>query len=49
MYERYLAYDPRHSRYWELVAIMSGNAPTPGTTADWNFIAEAVKIHLAVK
>ncbi len=49
MYERYLAYDPRHSRYWELVAIMTGNAPTPGTVADWNFIAEAVKIHLAAQ
>lgn len=47
MYERYLAYDPRHSRYWELVAIMSGHAATPGTVADWNFVADAVKIHLA--
>ena len=47
MYERYLSYDPRHSRYWELVAIMTGRAATPGTVADWNFIADAVKIHLA--
>jgi hypothetical protein len=47
MYERYLAHDPRHSRYWELVGIMTGSAPAPGTAADWNFIAEAVKIHLA--
>jgi DNA-binding transcriptional MerR regulator len=47
MYERYVAYDPRHSRYWELVAIMTGHASAPGTVADWNFIAEAVKIHLA--
>ena len=47
MYERYLSYDPRHSRYWELVATMTGRATTPGTVADWNFIAEAVKIHLA--
>jgi DNA-binding transcriptional MerR regulator len=47
MYERYLAYDPRHSRYWELVAIMTGQAAAPGTAADWSFVAEAVKIHLA--
>jgi DNA-binding transcriptional MerR regulator len=47
MYERYLSYDPRHSRYWELVAIITGNASGPGTAADWSFIADAVKIHLA--
>lgn len=47
MYERYLAYDPRHSRYWELVAIMTGRASAPGTVADWSFVAEAVKLHLA--
>jgi DNA-binding transcriptional MerR regulator len=47
VYERYLAYDPRHARYWELVAIMTGHASAPGTVADWGFIAEAVKIHLA--
>ncbi len=47
MYERYLSYDPRHARYWELLAIMTGHAAGAGTVADWNFIAEAVKIHLA--
>jgi len=47
MHERYLAYDPRHARYWELVAIMTGSPAGAGTVADWNFIAEAVKIHLA--
>ena len=47
MYERYLAYDPRHPRYWELIAIMTGHAAASGTVADWNFIADAVKIHLA--
>ena len=47
MYERYLAYDPRHARYWELVAIMTGHATAPGSVADWNFVADAVKIHLA--
>ena len=47
MYERYVAYDPRHARYWELVAIMTGNASAPGSAADWRFIADAVKIHLA--
>jgi len=47
MYERYLAYDPRHARYWELVATMTGHASAPGTAADWAFIADAVKLHLA--
>jgi DNA-binding transcriptional MerR regulator len=47
IYERYLSYDPRHARYWELVAIMTGRASAPGTVADWSFVAEAVKIHLA--
>lgn len=49
MYERYLAFDPRHARYWELVAIVTGHASGPGTVADWSFIADAVKIHLAPK
>jgi DNA-binding transcriptional MerR regulator len=47
IYERYLAFDPRHARYWELVAIMTGHAAQPGSVADWSFIADAVKIHLA--
>lgn len=47
MYERYLSFDPRHPRYWELVAIMTGHVSAPGTVADWTFIADAVKIHLA--
>jgi DNA-binding transcriptional MerR regulator len=47
MYERYLSFDPRHPRYWELIAIMTGHASAPGTVADWSFIADAVKIHLA--
>jgi DNA-binding transcriptional MerR regulator len=47
IHERYLSFDPRHARYWELVAIMTGHASAPGTVADWTFIAEAVKIHLA--
>jgi DNA-binding transcriptional MerR regulator len=47
MYERYLSYDPRHARYWELVAIMTGHASGPGSVADWSFIADAVRIHLA--
>jgi DNA-binding transcriptional MerR regulator len=47
MYERYLSFDPRHVRYWELVAIMTGQASAPGTVADWTFIADAIKIHLA--
>jgi DNA-binding transcriptional MerR regulator len=47
MYERYLSFDPRHARYWELIAIMTGHASAPGTVADWTFIADAVKIHLA--
>jgi hypothetical protein len=47
MYERYVSFDPRHARYWELIAIMTGHASAPGTVADWTFIADAVKIHLA--
>ena len=47
MYERYLAYDSRHIRYWELIATVTGRPAAPGTVADWNFIAEAVKFHLA--
>lgn len=47
IYERYLSYDPRHVRYWELVSIMTGQPSGPGTVADWNFVAEAIKIHLA--
>jgi DNA-binding transcriptional MerR regulator len=46
MYERYLAYDPRHARYWELVGILSGQSPAAGSAADWAFIADAVKLHL---
>lgn len=47
IYERYVPYDPRHVRYWELVAIMTGQAVAPGSSADWSFIADAVKVHLA--
>lgn len=47
MYERYVAFDPRHPRYWDLLAIVTGRATMPGTLADWQFIAQAVKIHLA--
>jgi DNA-binding transcriptional MerR regulator len=47
IYERYLTFDPRHPRYWELMAIVSGRQTMPGTVADWQFFAEAVKIHLA--
>lgn len=47
VHERYLAFDPRHARYWELMAIVSGRPTMPGSVADWQFIAEAVTIHLA--
>jgi DNA-binding transcriptional MerR regulator len=47
MYERYLAFDPRHPRYWELMAIVSGRPIMPGTVTDWHFVADAVKFHLA--
>lgn len=49
IYERYLAFDSRHARYWELMAIVSGRPSLPGTAADWQFVAEAVRIHLAVR
>jgi DNA-binding transcriptional MerR regulator len=44
--ERFERHDPRASRYWELVAIMSGRPPAVGNVEDWRFIAEAVKAHL---
>lgn len=47
MYERYLAFDSRHPRYWELMAIVSGRPTMPGTVSDWQFVADAVKFHLA--
>jgi DNA-binding transcriptional MerR regulator len=47
IYERYLSYDPRHARYWELLGTITGHAAGAGTVADWSFIADAVKIHLA--
>jgi DNA-binding transcriptional MerR regulator len=45
--ERFERHDPRASRYWELVAIMSGrpSAPVP-SVEDWRFITEAVKHHI---
>jgi DNA-binding transcriptional MerR regulator len=44
--ERFERHDPRASRYWELVAVMSGRPPAVGNVEDWRFIAEAVKVHL---
>jgi DNA-binding transcriptional MerR regulator len=45
--ERFERHDPRASRYWELVAIMTGR---PGGNAprvdDWRFVADAIKHHL---
>jgi hypothetical protein len=45
--DRFEKHDPRASRYWELVGIMSGRAPAVGNVADWRFVAEAIKTHLA--
>jgi DNA-binding transcriptional MerR regulator len=45
--DRFEKHDPRASRYWELVAVMSGRAPAVGNVADWRFVAEAIKAHLA--
>jgi hypothetical protein len=45
--DRFLNHDPRASRYWELIAIMSGRPAPVGNVDDWRFIAEAVKHHLA--
>jgi DNA-binding transcriptional MerR regulator len=47
IYDRYLTFDARHPRYWELMSIVTGRQTMPGTVADWHFLAEAVKIHLA--
>jgi DNA-binding transcriptional MerR regulator len=45
--ERFERHDPRASRYWELVAVMSGRPPAVGNVDDWRFIAEAATTHLA--
>lgn len=44
LYERH---DPRASRYWELVAIMKGQSPDSSPNREWNWIAAAMKHHLA--
>jgi DNA-binding transcriptional MerR regulator len=44
--DRFEKHDPRASRYWELVGVMSGRAPAVGNVADWRFIAEAIKTHV---
>lgn len=45
--ERFERHDPRASRYWELVATMSGRPSSPvASVADWRFITDAVKHHL---
>jgi DNA-binding transcriptional MerR regulator len=45
--DRFEKHDPRASRYWELVGIMSGRAPAVGNVEDWRFVADAIKTHLA--
>ena len=47
IYQRYIEFDPRHPRYWELLAIVTGRAAMPGGVLAWRFIADAVVIHLA--
>jgi hypothetical protein len=42
---RFAAHDTRASRYRELLAIMNNEPSSTGTTEDWTFIAEAVKLH----
>lgn len=47
IYQRYLVQDARLPRYWELLGIMTGSSPIPGSADDWRFIADAIKRHLA--
>lgn len=44
---RYAAHDSRAVRYWELVAIMKGEAPQTSPNREWNWIIDAMKHHLA--
>ncbi len=45
--QRFRDHDPRASRYWELIAIIKGQPAMSGPIEEWNWIAEAVTIHLA--
>lgn len=45
--QQYAQHDPRASRYWELVAIMRGQSVDASPHAEWNWIAAAMKHHLA--
>jgi DNA-binding transcriptional MerR regulator len=40
-------YDPRAERYWELIATMKGQPIPTGPYADWQWIGEAMRHHLA--
>ena len=40
-------HDTRAARYWELVAIMKGQAPQASPNREWTWIVDAMKHHLA--
>ncbi|WP_437735206.1 MerR family transcriptional regulator [Sorangium sp. So ce1335] len=44
--DRFSTHDPRASRYWELVAIMKGEAAAAGRAPEWDWLVEAIKHHL---
>jgi DNA-binding transcriptional MerR regulator len=47
LHNQYAQHDPRASRYWELVAIMRGQSPKCSPNQEWQWIAAAMKHHLA--
>lgn len=44
---KYAQHDARAARYWELVAIMRGQAPDASPNREWAWITEAMRHHLA--
>lgn len=45
-YEQYEAQDPRGSRYWELVSIMSGTPVMTAPLEEWGWIVKALRHHI---
>lgn len=44
---KYAHHDARATRYWELVAIIKGQAPQTSPNREWTWIIDAMKHHLA--
>jgi citrate synthase len=47
LHRTYREHDPRAARYWELVAILRGEAPDRRPNREWTWIVEAMKHHPA--